>query len=108
MELARNIVENLPGAYGALNVQCFSTGDGELKIIEINARFGGGYPLAHHAGAPITRWLIEEILGREPQDRFDDWEDGLTMLRYDGAAFGLRAALETNLYDPASFDRVRS
>jgi carbamoyl-phosphate synthase large subunit len=108
MELADNIVENMPGAYGALNVQCFSTAEGELKIIEVNARFGGGYPLAHRAGATMTRWLIEEILGREPQERFDDWEDGLTMLRYDEAVFGLRAALETDLHHPASLDRVRS
>jgi len=98
----------MPGAYGALNVQCFSTADGELKVIEINARFGGGYPLAHRAGAPITRWLIEEILGREPQERFDDWEDGLTMLRYDEAVFVSRGALETDLHYPAPLDRIRS
>lgn len=108
MELASAIVQTMPEAYGALNVQCFSTPIGEFKVIEINARFGGGYPLAHRAGAPITRWLIEEVLGREPRDVFDSWEDGLTMLRYDEAAFVRRATLETGDHHAASVHRVRS
>jgi carbamoyl-phosphate synthase large subunit len=108
MELASTIVESMPRAYGALNVQCFSTPAGDLKIIEINARFGGGYPLAHRAGAPVSRWLIEEILGREPQKPFDGWEDGLTMLRYDEAVFVPRAALQTDYHYAASVHRLRS
>jgi carbamoyl-phosphate synthase large subunit len=108
IELANTIVENMPGAYGALNVQCFSTASGDLKVIEINARFGGGYPLAHRAGAPITRWLIEEILGREPQEPVESWEDGLTMLRYDEAVFVPRSTLQTDDHYAASAHRVRS
>jgi carbamoyl-phosphate synthase large subunit len=108
MQLANTIVETMPGAYGALNVQCFSTPAGELKVIEINARFGGGYPLAHRAGAPITRLLIEEILGREPQEIFEDWEDGLTMLRYDEAVFIPRTTLQTSDHHAASVHRIRS
>ena len=36
----------LPGAYGAITIQAFldETAD-ELAVIELNARFGGGYPL---------------------------------------------------------------
>jgi carbamoyl-phosphate synthase large subunit len=107
IELANTIVESMPGAYGALNVQCFSTAAGDLKVIEINARFGGGYPLAHRAGAPITRWLIEEILGRERQEPFDGWEDGLTMLRYDEAVFVPREALQADDHYAASVHRAR-
>ena len=108
MELASTIVESMPGASGALNVQCFSTAGGDLKVIEINARFGGGYPLAHRSGAHMARWLIEEILGREPQERFDSWEDGLTMLRYDQAVFIPRSRLQTDDKYAASAHRVRS
>jgi len=108
MELANTIVESLPGAYGALNVQCFLTPAGDLKVIEVNARFGGGYPLAHRAGAPIAKWLIEGALGREPLGRFDDWEDGLTMLRYDEAVFVPSTALRTQGQYAGSVHRVRS
>ncbi len=87
MELARQIAEKLPGAFGALNIQCFLGPDGAIRVIELNARFGGGYPLAHQAGAHFTRWLIEETLGLPLTADFDAWQDDLAMLRFDDAVF---------------------
>jgi carbamoyl-phosphate synthase large subunit len=87
MDLARLITETLPGAWGALNLQCFLADDGEIQVTEINARFGGGYPLAHHAGADFPRWLLQETLGQPVNERFDEWQDGLLMLRHDTAVF---------------------
>lgn len=86
MDLGRSVVEALPDARGPLNVQCFLDEDGTLAIIEINARFGGGYPLAHQAGARFTDWLLAEQEGREIAP-FDDWTDDLAMLRYDDSVF---------------------
>ena len=63
-----------------------SDGANGFKVFEINARFGGGYPLAHRAGAPFSRWLLEEAAGR-PGSAHNDWEEGVTMLRYDAAMF---------------------
>jgi len=85
--LIRNLIEALPGAFGAMNVQCFVTSNDEIRIIEINARFGGGYPLAHRAGATMTRWLLEDSLEMELTGPFDNWQEGLVMLRYDQAIF---------------------
>jgi len=87
MELATKIAELLPGAYGALNIQCFLGPTGSLQVTEINARFGGGYPLAHRAGADFLKWMLEELLQRPSSASERDWEDGLTMLRYDDAVF---------------------
>ena len=87
IEMVCEILQALPGAYGAMNVQCFLTPADEFRVIEINARFGGGYPLAHRAGATITRWLLEDSLGMEPTGPFQDWEQGVVMLRYDQAIF---------------------
>jgi carbamoyl-phosphate synthase large subunit len=98
MQTVIRIVEALPGAYGALNVQCFLTPAGEIRIIEINARFGGGYPLAHKAGAEITRWLLQDVLGSGPATFYNTWEDGLLMLRYDEAVFSSR---ELKIWKPA-------
>ena len=84
--LARSIAESLPGAWGPLNIQCFRSAAGAVKVIEINARFGGGYPLAHYAGARFTDWLLDEIAGSTPPE-FDNWTDDLAMLRYDEAIY---------------------
>lgn len=86
MDLAESVAEALPGAYGPLNIQCFMDDSGAMRIIELNARFGGGYPLAHHAGARFTDWLLDE-LNTKSLSHFDDWTDDLAMLRYDEAVF---------------------
>jgi carbamoyl-phosphate synthase large subunit len=83
---AEGIVKALPGLRGASCFQLIRDVRSGPKIIEINARFGGGYPLADHAGASFARWLLEEVSGRQPSCR-DDWREGILMLRYDAAIF---------------------
>jgi carbamoyl-phosphate synthase large subunit len=86
--LAKRVGEALPGAFGAMNVQIFwDEATGETNIIEINPRFGGGFPLAWNAGADFPKWLIEDAFELEPSERGDHWEDGLLMLRYDDAVY---------------------
>jgi carbamoyl-phosphate synthase large subunit len=87
-DLATQIGEALPGARGAMNVQIFHDQDtGQLNVIEINPRFGGGFPLAWHAGAIYPQWMLEDVLGLEPSARGDRWKDRLAMLRFDDAVF---------------------
>jgi len=86
INLATEIMERLPGAGGALNIQCFVDNQGTSKVIELNARFGGGFPLANRAGAKFPRWMLESLLGL-PSTAGCDWEDKLLMLRYDSAVF---------------------
>jgi carbamoyl-phosphate synthase large subunit len=78
-------IASLPGARGAFCFQAILTPDGPV-VFEINARFGGGYPLAHRAGATFTKWLLEETTG-QPCTANDGWEDGLLLLRYDSEVF---------------------
>ncbi|MFB3880270.1 MAG: ATP-grasp domain-containing protein [Armatimonadota bacterium] len=98
---AKRLAETLPEARGPLNFQCFvdeapsprtyresqGEGDPRIRIIEINPRFGGGYPLTHAAGANCTRWLLQETAGLPVDEPYEDWQDGLVMLRYDEAVF---------------------
>jgi carbamoyl-phosphate synthase large subunit len=97
MSLGRRIAESLPGAYGPMNIQCFMDDSGDLKVIEINPRFGGGYPLAHKAGAPFAAWIIDELEGRK-LSYLGDWQDGLAMLRYDHAVYVSGSALGFKLH----------
>lgn len=86
--LARRLFEALPGAYGCLNAQVFhDEKTGTMNVIELNARFGGGYPLAWEAGARYPTWMIEELLGLPSTASADRWRDRLLMLRYDDAVF---------------------
>jgi carbamoyl-phosphate synthase large subunit len=86
MELARGVAEALPGARGPLSVQCFLDAGGSLLVTEVNARFGGGYPLTHAAGARFSDWILEELLA-VPCSASAGWVDGLMMLRYDHEVF---------------------
>jgi carbamoyl-phosphate synthase large subunit len=87
MQLAKTIVDALPDAFGALNIQCFLNEQGIVRVTEINARFGGGFPLANEAGATFPLWLLQEILGIPSPSEYDAWTDQLTMLRYDSSVF---------------------
>ena len=76
----------IDGAVGCLTAQFFKhkTDDSKIYAIEINPRFGGGYPLSYLSGANFTKWIIEEfLLGKTIDDKFDVWEDELLMIRYD-------------------------
>jgi carbamoyl-phosphate synthase large subunit len=74
----------LKGAMGCITIQAFVNVDqASFKALEINPRFGGGYPLSHAAGADYPDWLIREYLLSQEVDFFDRWEADLLMLRYD-------------------------
>jgi carbamoyl-phosphate synthase large subunit len=85
-DAARRLAPVLPGAQGPLCFQAIITAGGQYALFEINARFGGGYPLAHHAGARMSQWLLEEVCGL-PISAHNDWTSGITMLRFDQAVF---------------------
>jgi carbamoyl-phosphate synthase large subunit len=86
MDVAQRMATVLPRCRGAMCFQAIVSAQGEIAVFEINARFGGGYPLAHAAGATFSRWLLQEAMGAE-SFASDVWREGVTMLRYDAAVF---------------------
>jgi len=85
-DLAAGVARALPEARGVLCFQVILDDAVGPRVFEINARFGGGYPLAHHAGAEYARWLMEEVADL-PSTAHDNWRSGVLMLRYDAAFF---------------------
>ena len=78
----------IKGARGCLTAQFFKRKDSnEIVGIEINPRFGGGYPLSYQAGANYPKWIIEEYLLNKSINPYDGWQDNLLMLRYDKEIF---------------------
>lgn len=94
----RQRLGSLDGAEGCICLQLFlREADGDVVGIEINPRFGGGYPLTHHAGADFAECIVRERLLGETLNYRDDWRDNTLMLRYDdelivydGASNGVR------------------
>jgi len=87
IETGREVAEALPGAFGCLTLQCFRRPDGKILVIEINPRFGGGFPLSAAAGADFPRAILSLLSGKDPRPDLRDWEDGKVMLRYDAAVY---------------------
>jgi carbamoyl-phosphate synthase large subunit len=85
IEYGKIIVEKLEGI-GPITIQCFKKGD-EIKFIEINPRFGGGYPLSFAAGVNYPELLIRMVLGEKVASRLGEFEENLIMLRWEDAVF---------------------
>ena len=77
-------LSHIEGAVGCLTTQVFFNRNTNRVIgIEINPRFGGGFPLSYLAGANFPKWLIIEYMLKQKVEYFDNWEENLLMLRYD-------------------------
>ncbi|GEP50385.1 carbamoyl phosphate synthase large subunit [Flavobacterium noncentrifugens] len=78
-------MEFIEGFRGCITFQVFVHSETEaIYGIEINPRFGGGYPLSYLAGGNFPKWIIEEyLMGNESIPVFNQWEENLMMLRYD-------------------------
>ena len=97
MAVGMRVAEALGECRGVITVQCMVTPRGRIRVIEINPRFGGGAPLAIHAGADMPRWLMMEHLGRTPRIKPDGFRDDVGMLRYDESVFVNRASSKFSL-----------
>jgi carbamoyl-phosphate synthase large subunit len=78
-------MKKIDGFIGCITFQVFVNLDNQKIFgIEINPRFGGGYPLSYLAGGNFPKWLIEEYFFENKSiGPFHSWEKDLMMLRYD-------------------------
>ncbi len=78
----------IEGCVGCICVQLFFHPETKDMVgIEINPRFGGGYPLTYNCGGNFPELLIREYFMGESVEYFDNWKDGMLMLRYDDAIY---------------------
>ena len=79
---------HIDGCVGCICMQLFFHPDtNDIVGIEVNPRFGGGYPLTYMSGANYPELLIREYLLGESVAYCDNWTDGKLMLRFDDAVF---------------------
>ena len=88
LDYLKDRMDYILGVVGCVCVQLFyRKSDNDVVAIEINPRFGGGYPLSYAAGANYPKFLIQEYLLGESIEYSDNWKDNTLMLRYDDAVF---------------------
>jgi len=68
------------GGRGPITIQYFETPT-EPTLLEVNPRFGGGFPLCHHAGGRYGDWLVEMLQGEKIAPRLGDYQRDLYMTR---------------------------
>lgn len=74
----------MEGVRGCICLQLFyRASDQDIKGIEINPRFGGGFPLSYYANANFVEYILREYLLNEPVAYSEDWLENTLMLRYD-------------------------
>jgi len=74
----------MKGVRGCICLQLFyRASDQDIKGIEINPRFGGGFPLSYYANANFVEYILREYLLNEQIAYSEDWLDHTLMLRYD-------------------------
>ena len=84
LEYVKKKLDFIEGAIGCLTIQFFFNYETKRIIgIEINPRFGGGYPLSYLAGANFPKWLINEYFLEKQISYTENWKENLLMLRYD-------------------------
>lgn len=81
-------LETIDGCVGCICIQLFLNHEtGDVVGIEINPRFGGGYPQTYAAGGNYPEYLIREYFLGEKIEYFDGWKDHQLMLRFDDAVY---------------------
>ncbi|MBG6079388.1 ATP-grasp domain-containing protein [Rubrivivax gelatinosus] len=99
-EVTRGVVERSPelearamaiasglGCIGPVTVQFRNPAPGRWVAMELNARMGGGLPLAIGAGADWPRWILQMATGRTPSVAGATVHDGMIMTRTDRSIF---------------------
>ena len=84
VQFLKERLDYLPGVVGCICIQLFyRKSDDDVVGIEINPRFGGGYPLSCYAGANFPEYVVREYMLDETLTYMDTWADNTLMLRYD-------------------------
>lgn len=69
------------GIIGPLDVDFIRDVDGKLWVLELNPRFGGGYPVSHIAGANFPQLIARMLFGGTIESHSGFHRSGVTMMK---------------------------
>lgn len=79
--IARHIAEAIPHP-GTIDVDVIVDAEGTPYVIDVNPRFGGGYPLSHLAGARVPNAYVAWSAGKPMSNEWLDYEVGAVVGKY--------------------------
>ena len=68
---------------GLIDTDMFLAEGGEPSVIDINPRFGGGYPFVHLAGADVPRYYLARALGLEIDEDWREYAPGVISAKHE-------------------------
>lgn len=78
LELAQKISKALKHI-GNLDVDLLLTHEGKMIVLEMNARFGGGYPFSHVAGANFPAQLVKWLNDKGTDESLLSYKSGILL-----------------------------
>jgi carbamoyl-phosphate synthase large subunit len=78
--LIKNFVEEA-GFRGQIDIDLFKIDD-QYYILEVNPRFGGGYPHAQECGVDHITMIINNLRGIVNQPHIGEYSEGIYMMKY--------------------------
>lgn len=78
--LAGRLIQDV-GIIGPFDADFFRDSEGKLWVLELNLRFGGGYPVSHLAGARFPELIVRMIRGEVVERTSEDYLRGITMMK---------------------------
>ena len=81
IEHGRAVAEALP-LKGPGTIQCFREADGTHRVTDVNARFGGAFPLPTAAGSGYPELALALARGERPEPRLGEFREGILMTRF--------------------------
>lgn len=70
---------------GLIDVDVLSSPDSKSYIIDINPRFGGGYPFVHLAGANVPLFYIASLFDGQLSDEWATYKSGIVSAKFEEA-----------------------
>jgi len=78
--LVKDLIKKL-GVSGPIDIDIFET-DEELYILEVNPRFGGGYPHAYECGENFPKMILENLKKKSLPSSIGGYKDNTFMMKY--------------------------